>query len=221
MEVRHKFNEQMSDIYQQILRMGALIEEALQKSLSAIKQHDEVLAQQVIDQDVQIDEFQTRIEDLCTMVIATEQPVASDLREIVTMIKVVSDLERIGDHARHLAKAVSRVREQITARVLPHLERMTNLGIGMVHNALTALANRDAEQAKLIVMQDDDMDRLNSELQDLLVSIMKQSPDLIEEGTTLIFINRLLERLGDHVTNMCEWIIYARQGSHTVDTRLL
>jgi len=212
MEVRHKFNEQMAGIFQQILHMGALVEEALQKSLRAVQNHDLELALQVIEEDAKIDACQTVIEDMCTIVIATEQPVASDLRRIVTVIKVVSDLERIGDHARHLSKSVTNVGESMIAKVLPLLEQMTSLGISMVHDALTALTTGNVEEAQRVANTDQKMDELNRTLHAELITIMKESPHLIEEGTILIFVNRLLERLGDHVTNMCNWIVYAGKG---------
>jgi len=214
MEIRQKFNSQMAEVYQHILRMGALVEEALHKALTAVRNHDMELAERVVKDDEAIDNYQNRIEDLCTVIIATEQPVATDLRELVTTIKIVSDLERIGDHARHLAKSVTKVSEPLMARALPLIQEMTSHGISMVHQALTALSSRNTEQAKAVAAMDDDIDRMHKELYALIISIMKEHPDRIEEGTSLIYLNRFLERLGDHVSNICDWIVYARTGTH-------
>lgn len=214
MEIRQKFTDQMAEVYQHILRMGALVEEALHKALTAVRNHDGELAKQVIKDDVAIDEYQKRIEDLCTVIIATAQPVATDLRELVTIFKIVSDLERIGDHARHLAKSVTKVSEAVMVRVLPLIQEMTQNGISMVHQALTALSSRDSEKARTIAAMDAEIDRLHRSLYSTIIDIMKEHPDRIEEGTSLIYLNRFLERLGDHVSNICDWIVYARTGVH-------
>ena len=214
MEIRQKFNDQMADVYQHILRMGALVEEALHKALTAVRNHDSSLATQVIAEDTAIDDYQKRIEDICTVIIATAQPVATDLRELVTIFKIVSDLERIGDHARHLAKSVTKVSEPVMARVLPQIQEMTERGISMVHQALTALSSRDSDKALAIAAMDSEIDRLHRALYSTILDIMKEHPDRIEEGTSLIYLNRFLERLGDHVGNICDWIVYARTGQH-------
>ena len=214
MEIRQKFNDQMADVYQHILRMGALVEEALHKALTAVRNHDSNLATQVIAEDIAIDDYQKRIEDICTVIIATAQPVATDLRELVTIFKIVSDLERIGDHARHLAKSVTKVSEPVMARVLPQIQEMTERGISMVHQALTALSSRDSDKALSIAAMDSEIDRLHRALYSTILDIMKEHPDRIEDGTSLMYLNRFLERPGDHVGNICDWIVYARTGQH-------
>jgi len=215
MEIRQKFNDQMAEVYQHILRMGASVEEALRKALLALKTHDAVLAEEVIRNDISIDAYQSRIEDLCTIIIATEQPVATDLRELVTIIKIVSDMERIGDHARHLAKAVTSVREDLTSKVIDQIVEMAERGILMFHTVLSAFSLKDSSKAIEVAKMDGEIDALHKSLFKAIIKIMKDDPELIEEGTTLIYLGRFLERLGDHVTNMCEWIVYARTGRHT------
>ncbi|WP_052078927.1 phosphate signaling complex protein PhoU [Spirochaeta lutea] len=214
METRIRLNEQMAEVYQTVLKMGTFVEEALRKALNAVSNRNMNLAQQVIEHDIHIDSYQNAIEDMCTKIIATEQPVASDLRELVTLIKVVSDLERIGDHARHLAKSISSISEPILEQVLPKIKVMTEKGISMVHDALTALSTHDADLATTIAAMDDQIDELHTQLYEQIITIMQEDPRYIEEGTTLLFLNRFLERLGDHVTNICEWIVYAKRGTH-------
>ncbi len=215
METRQRFSHQMADVYQVLLRMGALVEEALYKALTAAKLHDKELADEVINKDYLINECQYQIEDKCTLIIATEQPVASDLRELITLIKIVSDLERIGDHARHLAKIVHSVRESLLLKFLPNIIEMTEHGIQMVHLSLNALVNKDSQQATVVAKMDAHLDHMHEQCFLKIVAVMKESPEQVEEGTSLIFLNRFLERLGDHVTNICEWIVYARTGKHT------
>lgn len=216
METRQKFNEQMREVYQNVLRMGAAVEEALCKSLQAMKDHDLALAEQVIRGDVAIDAWQSRIEDLCIIILATEQPVARDLRELVTIIKIVADLERVGDHARHFAKAVKNVREAVMAKVIDRVAVMAEKDIHMFHTALSAISEKDPAKAREVAMLDSEIDALHKDLFQHILALMKSNPDEIEEATTLLNLNRFLERLGDHVTNICEWIVYARTGEHAV-----
>ncbi len=204
----------MQLLYQNILRMGTLVEEAHKKALIALSNGDHDLARQVIDGDIHIDEMQTTIEDQCARLIATEQPVASDLREIFTAVKIVSNIERIGDHARHVARAVSKVSAQQFLATVPRFKRLADTGISMVHDALTAFVEQDAEKAREVAGRDDEIDRMHEELSAELVQIMKGDPELIEQGLTMILLARFMERMGDHVTNMCEWIVYAKQGRH-------
>jgi phosphate transport system protein len=214
MEFRSKLNDELTGIYQQVLKMGTFVEEALQKAISALINRDEKLAAQVIENDFQIDNYQSKIEELCTKIIATEQPVASDLRNLVTVIKIVSDLERIGDHARHLARSLDDVEQETMDKLLPDFEAMTRIGIEMVHKSLTAFSTFDAALAQSVAAMDDELDSMHQKLYEKIIFQMKSDPDKVEQGSTLLFLNRFLERLGDHVTNICEWIIYAGSGTH-------
>ena len=211
---QRKRSEHMSDIYKLVLSMGTFVKEALEKALHALVNRNLQLAQQIIDSDDHIDEYRNTIEDACTKLIATKQPVASALRELIAIIKVAGDLERIGDHARHLATTIRAVRDPLLERVLPQLQRMTETGIQMVTQALSAFAEQNTERAALVAQEDDRMDEQCHTLQSTIVEIMKESPDNIEGGTQLLMLNRFLERLGDHVTNICEWIVYAQRGTH-------
>ncbi|MFP4382914.1 MAG: phosphate signaling complex protein PhoU [Spirochaetia bacterium] len=214
MEGRTHFAEAMKDLYQDIVRMGTLVEEALRKALISLSIRDTELAQQVIDGDKKIDELQQEIEERCTQLIALEQPVATDLREILTSTKIVTDLERIGDHARHLAKSVEAISDEKLLQTLPDIQKMTQLGINMVHDCITAFVEHDAEKAIEVAARDDEIDSIHKHLFDEVLGIMKDNPDKIAQGASLMFLNRFLERLGDHVTNMCEWVVFAKKGEH-------
>ena len=214
MERRQHFQTQLTEMHHRILQMGSRVEESLQKALSAIKTADRELARQVIEGDDQIDALQLEIESLCTVLIATEQPVATDLREVMVAIKIASDLERIGDHARHLARSLERISPEFFAETLPIIDEMTHKGISMVHDSLSAYVDRDTERAQEVAARDDEIDGLHHRLYQLILKSIREAPDRLEEGTTMIFLNRFLERLGDHVTNMCEWIVYASTGEH-------
>lgn len=214
MPARQHFTEELNRMHQDILRMGSLVESALKKALAALSEKNADLAQSVIEEDKRIDELQVYIEETCAKLLATEQPVASDLREILTAIKITADLERIGDHARHLAKSVENISNSPYFEAVPRLKEMAEFGIRMVHDALTAFVERDAEKATEIARRDDQLDNMKNQMLDWVLEIMESHPKSLRTGIDFLFLNRFLERLGDHVTNMCEWIVYSRRGEH-------
>lgn len=214
MAPRKYFLSQLDKMYQDVLRMGALVEEALKKSVTALASHDYDLAEQIIEEDRNIDKLQVQIEDHCTELLATQQPVASDLREILTTIRIVDDLERMGDHARHLARAVGDISDETFVTVLPSIEEMAERGISMMHDALTAFVDQDAEQAVAVAERDAAIDRMQKTLYGKLIDIVRDHPDKADKAMNLMFMVRFLERLGDHVRSICEWVVYAKRGEH-------
>ncbi|MFP4376369.1 MAG: phosphate signaling complex protein PhoU [Spirochaetales bacterium] len=214
METRLQLDQQLKELYQQILKMGALVEEGLRKSVEALRSNDEALAKAVIDEDQKIDALHVSIEDMSTQIIAMEQPVATDLRELITANKIVGDLERIGDHARHIARRVGKLPDDLLARALPSIESMAGVGIGMVHDSITAYVEQDESKAREVAELDDQIDAAHKALYKTLVTSMQERSDWIEYGVELMFLNRYMERLGDHVTNICEWVIFAKSGQH-------
>ncbi len=214
MQPRQHFSEQLREMYQEVLQMGTLVEEALQKALTAVTNRDTALAESVKENDHAIDTLQFSIDKRCTEIIATEQPVATDLREILVAMKIASDLERIGDHARHLVRVMDQLSDEVFRETMPQFRRMTEQGIEMVHDSITAYVNHDAELARTVARRDDDIDIMHRALYKELLAMIAANPDRVETGTSLVFLNRFLERLGDHVTNMCEWIVYTKTGEH-------
>lgn len=214
MELRQHFSQDLQSLYDNILRMGTMVEEAHRKALIALSNDDIDLAKQVIDGDHYIDEMQISIEDQCARLIALEQPVASDLREIITVVKIVSNIERIGDHARHVARAVGKVTDTKLLATVPRFKKLAEVGISMVHDALTAFVEQNAEKASAVASRDDEIDRLHTELYNEIVKIMEANPHIVEQGITMTLLARFMERMGDHVTNMCEWIVFAKKGTH-------
>ena len=214
METRLQLDKQLSDLYQDILKMGALVEEALNKSIEALRNGDSELARSVISGDDAIDELHIDIVYRSTQIIALEQPVATDLRELITATKIGADLERIGDHARHIARVVQTLPAELLAIALPNIEEMARLGTSMVHDSLTAFVEQDPDEARSVATRDDEIDAAHGRLYQSLVDVMRDRPEWIEHGVKLMFLNRYLERLGDHVTNICEWVIFAKTGEH-------
>ncbi len=192
MEQQYRMAKRLEGLYDGMLRMGSLVEEALRKALIALSNWDEELAGEVIEEDARIDSTQIELEDECTDVIARMQPVGSDLREIVCCIKTLTDLERIGDHARHVARSLTKSAGPHYSTMLPRVRQLGNKVLAMVHDSLTALVDRDAEKAREVAHRD---------TEDAL-TVMKTEAQGIEAGQQIILLSRYLERIGDHVTNI-------------------
>lgn len=215
MPYRQHFQDSLKEVAQDILKMGTLVEEALQKGISAFEEKDMELAKLVIEGDNEINNLQFAIEDKCTILIARENPVASDLRKLITSVKIVSNLERIGDHAVHLGKTTIRLaNEGYIEQMAELIPAMAEMGISMVRDALTAFLNNNAELAKDIALRDDALDQFHRKIFANLLDFMKRDAKYVDQATDLLFIIRFLERLGDHVTNMCEWIVFSATGEH-------
>lgn len=214
METRLQLDQQLGELFQQILRMGAMVEEALQKAIEALRSDNQKLADLVTAEDKKIDLIHTAIEDMSMQIIALEQPVATDLRELITATKLASDLERIGDHARHIARRVNKLPKEMLEKAVPSIDGMAKVGISMLHDSLTAYVDQDEDKAREVARKDDAIDAAHRNLYKSLIAMMQERPEWIEHGVELMFLNRYMERLGDHVTNMCEWVIFARTGEH-------
>ena len=214
MEGRSHLTSQLNQMYENILKLSALVEEALKKALAALSMSDAQLAETVIANDARIDELQLEIDTNCARMLATEQPVAHDLREILAAMKLSSDLERIGDHARHLAKAVSIISDSAFVATIPNIQDMGELGVQMVHDVTTAFVDQNATKAQEVAARDDELDAMHRILYKKVLDIMRKNPEKIDKGMDLMFLNRFLERLGDHVTNMCEWVVFSERGEH-------
>jgi len=213
--MREQFNQQLDELTSKLVHMGTLVVESLQKAIKAFINKDAEAAQKIIEEDEKINAIFIEIEEKATILIATEQPVASDLRRIMSIVKTSNNLERIGDHSVHLGKSTIRLKdEKYIEPVISMIPHMAEICIGMVNDAITAFMNSDVELAVEISKRDDQIDRLHEKLFDDIIQIMKTDPDIILQATDLLFIIRFLERLGDHVTHICEWIVYMSSGDH-------
>jgi phosphate transport system protein len=158
--------------------------------------------------------MQLAIEDQCVTIIASQQPVARDLRKIMTSIKVVSNVERIGDHALHLGKITKRMVGHAYHSYVATMKSMAETGIAMLHDAMTAYVACDGAKARDVARRDDEIDAMRDILLKEILTNLHQDEKQIDDAVSLIFTARFLERLGDHVVNVCEWIVYAADGVH-------
>jgi phosphate transport system protein len=214
MEIRHEYTGKMDLLNREIIKMGILVEEAIGKAMECLIDRDEEKVRSVILEDNEINTMELEIEDFCIDLIAREQPVAGDLRRLITALKVSTQLERIGDHAVHVAKGALRLSEEQEPIPLFELPKMAELAISMLRGVLKAYIENDPHEARHIASLDDEMDRIHDYVIQEVFSMLMDTKPGQRKATTLLFIDRFLERMGDHITNICEWIIYSVTGIH-------
>ena len=214
MNTRIHLMDEMNRIRHDILAMGTRVEEDLAKARAALKEQDVELAGEVKAGDAIVNAMQLKIEDQAAILIATQQPVARDLRELVALFKVTDNLERAGDHAVHLAKAAIRLSGETPFRQVERLDRMAAIGGEMIRGAVSAYLDRDAEAARRVAAMDDGIDQEHKLVVEEVLGLMKGNPDLVKRATKLIQTSSFLERLGDHMTNICEAVVYMVEGHH-------
>jgi len=198
-------------LQQRIVGFAGMVEEAIFKAVQAMQEHNRDQAEEIIEGDADIDRAENDITEDCLKLLALHQPVATDLRRIATTLMITTDLERMGDLARHLAEAAI----VLSAPPVPtptKLSRMTEIALTMVRQSLDSFVNLDSQLARRVVRMDDEVDQLNDELIAELTAAMKQSPDAVEPGLTLFAATRQLERIADHATNIAEDVIYLIEG---------
>lgn len=209
---RESFQEQLDQLRDNILRMGNLVERAIDQAMTALKKRDLDLAEKVIMEDEKIDELELAIEKQCLLLLALQQPMARDLRLISTALKIDTDLERIGDYACNIAKIVLNLGDEPLIKPLVDLPRMAEIARNMIRDNLTAYVNRDRELALAAAEKDHEIDHLYNNIFRELLVLMTQDPQNIKQATYLLLAARHLERIGDHATNFSEWIIYMLTG---------
>ncbi len=210
--MRKSYLESLHDLKNEMLKMGSMVEDAIYKSIEALKNKDLNLAEQVIDDDDQIDDFETMLEEKCTKLIALQQPVAIDLRTIIVISKLVTDLERIGDYATNIAGMVLKIGDEPLIKPLIDIPRMTEIVTRRLRESLDAFVNQDIKLAKQVAKEDEEVDVLDEQILRELITFMLEDPSRIRQATYLMFISRFLERIGDHSTNICERVIYMVSG---------
>lgn len=215
MTTRTNFHNAMQHLKEEIAVMSTLVATAIAKAIEALVERDLTLAHELIDADKLINNKQSDIEDLCVLLIAREQPVAGDLRKIITALKIVTQLERMGDHAAHIAKAAIRLSDEKYIKPLIDIPEMGKIGIEMLESAIEAYLENDSDKAEKTALIDDKIDNLHEQVLRELLTYMMEDPRNIRQANNFLFISRFLERIGDHVTNICECVVFSTTGRHT------
>lgn len=213
MPTRQQLMDEMNRIRHDVLAMGTKVEENLERAIAALRSPDAAAAaKEVKAGDAVVDALQLKIEDQVAVLIATQQPVARDLRELVTVFKVTENLERAGDHAVHLAKAAAKLAGEPPFRQVERLERMARSGAEMVHASVAAFLAHDAEAARRVAAMDDGVDAEHKALVSEILELMRDNGGIAQRATKMIQTSGFLERLGDHMTNLCEAVVYMVEG---------
>jgi len=210
--VRHSFDLQLSEIQQEMLLMATMVESAITRSIEALKDRDTDLARQVIADDLKVNATRYEIEHKCMELVATQQPIAGDLRTVFSVLHIIVDLERMGDHAEGIAKIAIMLASDPPLKPYIDIPRMAETAAGMLMASLEAFKDRDEAAARRIVDQDDEVDALYDLVYRELLTIMIADPTTIERATHLTWVAHNLERIADRATNICERVVFLVSG---------
>jgi len=210
--LRKTFENELQQVKDDILVLGSMVEQAVLDSVAALKKRDAQASEKVIETDRKVNEKRFEIENQVMVLIATQQPMAHDLRLLASILDVASEIERMGDYAKGIAIINIRMGDQPLLKPLIDIPRMAEKGTDMLHRALTAFVNEDAETARAIPREDDEVDMLYNQVYRELITYIMSDPKNIERANWLLWAAHNLERLGDRVTNICERTIFIATG---------
>ena len=213
MTVRITYEHELEELNKDLREMAFMVEKAIEQTFVAFEDQNYTLAEDVIKGDRTVNDMERAIESRCLSLILRQQPVACDLRQISTALKVVTDLERIGDHASDIAELILRIKSEHAYHIVKHLPLMAEEARKMVHDAVEAFISQDLEETEKIIRMDDRVDSLFNQVKTDVISLLKTSPDQADQGIDLLMVAKYLERIGDHAVNVCEWTEYSKTGA--------
>jgi phosphate transport system protein len=208
---RH-FHDELDALKQTLLAMGGLVEDQIRRAMRALLERDDVLAQDVIDRDRQVNTYDVEVDEQCVNLLALNQPAASDLRFITTAMKIVTDLERIGDQAVNIAQRALELNREPQLKPYIDLPRMADRAQRMVKESLDAFVARDTALARQVCAADAEVDALKEQIFRELLTYMMEDPRTVSRAIRVILISRFMERVADHATNIAEMVIYLVEG---------
>lgn len=209
---RKSFDINLEELHNDLVRMGSIVEKQIYDSVDALVNQNDELANKIIKDDDIVDNIETEIENKCIMLIAREQPLAKDLRNIFTTIKIVTDLERMADHAVDIAKIVLRIKDEKYIKELVDIPRAAKIVQEMIKESLDAYIAGDVDKAYAVCKMDDEIDAIYKKVFSDLLAIMAKDQSIVNQAAQFLFVGKFLERIADHVTNICEWTIYLVTG---------
>lgn len=211
--MRNRFDEQLFELNRELIEMGGMCEEAIASAVKALTEGDSDLAQKVRKEGTAIDQMEREIENHCMKLLLHQQPVARDLRLISSALKMITDAERIGDQAEDIAEIVGHLKGR-TMGSMGKIEEMAKATIEMVKGSIDAFVEKDLELAKKVIAKDDIVDDYFSRAKGDIISFVAENPEDGEFALDILMIAKYLERIGDHATNIAEWVIYCITGAH-------
>jgi phosphate transport system protein len=213
--LRKTFESQLQQVKDEVLVLGSMAEQAILNSVESLKKRDMQAARQILEADRDINQKRFEIEKTLMILIATQQPMAHDLRFLASTMEIISELERMADYAKGIANINLRMGEEALLKPLIDIPRMAQKGVDMLHRALTAFVNEDVEAAGAIPVEDDEVDALYNQIYRELMTFVIQDPKTIERANWLLWVAHNLERVADRVTNICERTIFIVTGEMT------
>jgi len=213
MPQRTHYEKELKGVFDNLILMCRHIEIAIEKCVKALTDRDFELAKEVFEEDKRINQLEREIEQSCLKILVMEHPVARDFREISAALKMITDLERIGDQARDIAEITTQFGDKEHIR-LEEIPIMATIAIQMVRDGVQAYINKDLELARSLDSVDDKVDELFNTIMANLTALIKKNPDNVEQAVMFMMITKYLERIGDHAVNIGEWVEYAITGKH-------
>jgi len=217
MAARPQMEHDMSVITNDLLDMTNLVEETIRLAIKSLVERDSELARNIINNDEEIDDAEDEIKDKCLKFLATQQPLAGDLRYMISVMQMVRDLERIGDHCEDIAKYTLRFENEEYMKELIDIPRMADLATRMVKNAIDAFVNKDLRLARKVWKADEEVDELFRNIYDELMGIIDQDAAKANQSVMFLFIAAHLERIADYATNICEETVFAMEGNYEME----
>lgn len=211
--MRNKFDQQLNDLNLKMIKMGALCEDAIAEAIKALMNYEEISVKRAMEAESQIDQMEKEIEGLCLRLLLQQQPVAKDLRTISSALKMISDMERIGDQASDIAEITKYVKNNETKSKV-HIKDMGEAAIKMVIGSIDSFVKKDKELARSVISYDDIVDNLFDKVKEELIELISFDSKNGEFCIDMLMIAKYIERIGDHATNIAEWVLYSITGVH-------
>lgn len=214
MSIRNKYESELQSVFNKLIGMCRDVEQAIDRSIEALKTRKDDLARSVMEEDRNIDLTEREIEQDCLKILLMEHPVAGDFRDVSAALKMITDLERIADQAADICEITLQFGNEEFIKKPEHIEMMAKIAIGMVKDGVHSYINKDLETARSLDKRDDRVDELFEKVKEELISLIKSDPNNADQAILFMMIAKYLERIGDHAVNIGEWAEYAVTGQH-------
>ena len=211
--MRNKFNEQLMELNKEMIEMGNKIIDSIKMTIAALESRDVEKAKVIMEGDAEIDRLQKKIESICFDLLIQQQPVATDLRNVTAAMKMVTDMERIGDHAADISEMTILMGQESRIDQFEHIRKMATETMIMLNHSIEAYVEKDTAKAREVIEHDDIVDALFDAAKKDVIQLILDAADEGEEATDLLMIAKYFERIGDHATNIAEWVIFSLKTS--------
>lgn len=207
--MRSRFDEQLRELNKEMIDMGRMIVQSIAVAIEALTDKDDILAKRIMERDDQVDHAQKKIENICFNLLIQQQPVARDLRTVTAAMKMVTDMERIGDHAADISEMTILMGKESPIDKFQHINKMATETVIMLNHSIEAYVERNKEKAKEVIEHDDVVDQLFDEVKKDIINLIQKGSGDAEDALDLLMVAKYFERIGDHATNIAEWVIYS------------